>query len=265
MRKSADKSNQTAFTLIELLTVILIISIMMAVMLPAISAVKKNARRLICQSRLKQIALAFSQYAAENDGIIIPAHSMMHAKDPLDLWNFKLLKYMGTDFDLIHIFENSLTIWFCPEDKDPFPAGFKYYPHNKTFTSFAINGYCDNRTQKKIGPGGNYKFSQINAPAQCALMFETSHAERIIDAGNPNAIAKGFKISDDEHHRNSSGFYHKNTMNISFLDGRVENIKPKKAPHVQTPPSLAKHNDMFWNQLTLPPSSQNKNFWGPGY
>lgn len=54
-----------AFTLIELLVVVAIIGLLIAILLPSLTAAKAEARTRICQNNLRQLTLAFMSYAAE--------------------------------------------------------------------------------------------------------------------------------------------------------------------------------------------------------
>jgi len=60
-----------AFTLIELLVVIAIIAVLMAVLMPALNRAREQGRRAVCLSNLKQLALAWTMYADENDDRIV--------------------------------------------------------------------------------------------------------------------------------------------------------------------------------------------------
>jgi prepilin-type N-terminal cleavage/methylation domain-containing protein len=54
------------FTLIELLVVIAIIALLMAILMPALSRVKKQAKSVTCLANLRQWGLVFAMYGNEN-------------------------------------------------------------------------------------------------------------------------------------------------------------------------------------------------------
>ena len=66
--KVQGSSSPSAFTLIELLIVIAILALLAALLLPALASAKANARSVECLSRHKQWAVAFHEYADDNDG-----------------------------------------------------------------------------------------------------------------------------------------------------------------------------------------------------
>ncbi len=55
------------FTLMELLVVIAIIAILLAISMPALRKAKVLTRRMVCQSNLRQIALAWHVYIDDHD------------------------------------------------------------------------------------------------------------------------------------------------------------------------------------------------------
>jgi prepilin-type N-terminal cleavage/methylation domain-containing protein len=56
------------FTLIELLVVMAILAVLTAISLPALTAARRAGRQIHCQSRLKDIAVAYTLYCSNNDG-----------------------------------------------------------------------------------------------------------------------------------------------------------------------------------------------------
>jgi prepilin-type N-terminal cleavage/methylation domain-containing protein len=57
-----------AFTLIELLVVVAIIALLVAILLPALGKSRDYARRVVCGSNNKQIAVGLEMYARDYDG-----------------------------------------------------------------------------------------------------------------------------------------------------------------------------------------------------
>jgi type II secretory pathway pseudopilin PulG len=86
--------------LIELLVVIGIIALLIALLLPALSRVRGQAKSVECQSNMRQIGIAMAAYAVENKGWLFPPDEgddvtlapisrrwfqlVLHTKPPLD-------------------------------------------------------------------------------------------------------------------------------------------------------------------------------------
>ncbi|HAI11398.1 MAG TPA: hypothetical protein DCM28_06805 [Phycisphaerales bacterium] len=64
-----------AFTLIELLVVISIISLLIAVLLPALGAARKSAQDVKCKSNQKGLALAIFAYSLDDREYVIPYYA----------------------------------------------------------------------------------------------------------------------------------------------------------------------------------------------
>jgi prepilin-type N-terminal cleavage/methylation domain-containing protein/prepilin-type processing-associated H-X9-DG protein len=65
--------NEPGFTLIELLVVVAIIGVLGALLLPALSRARSQARNMECVNNLRQLFLASTMFAAENGGRYVAA------------------------------------------------------------------------------------------------------------------------------------------------------------------------------------------------
>src|SRR4051812_32513710 len=68
-------SNRKAFSLVELLVVIGIISLLVLILLPILGAAREQSRRIQCLANLRQLDTAFLMYAHANKAYL-PASSV---------------------------------------------------------------------------------------------------------------------------------------------------------------------------------------------
>src|SRR5512133_1195485 len=68
----APRSGPNGFTLLELLTVVGIISILAGLLLPGLSKIKGKAQGISCLSNLKQLQTTFFMYAFDNNERVVP-------------------------------------------------------------------------------------------------------------------------------------------------------------------------------------------------
>ncbi len=102
------------FTLVELLVVIGIISVLIAVLLPALSRTRKSANSVKCLASLRQIAHAGLMYTMESKGWL-PAASARYPDRVID-WPEHLARYLGhKNVNNYGDFENRGVLWGCPE------------------------------------------------------------------------------------------------------------------------------------------------------
>jgi len=94
--------NRKGFTLVELLTVISIISLLMAILLPVLHRTRRNAQAGVCQSNLRQWGIVFKMYTDEFDGQLIST-----TLEPA--WYYPISDYYSNISDLL----------LCPSAKKP--------------------------------------------------------------------------------------------------------------------------------------------------
>jgi prepilin-type N-terminal cleavage/methylation domain-containing protein/prepilin-type processing-associated H-X9-DG protein len=74
--------NRRGFSLIELMVVITIMSILAALLLPALARARERARRTVCSSNLKQLGITFIMFAGEHKGVFPPGHPNHYYGEP---------------------------------------------------------------------------------------------------------------------------------------------------------------------------------------
>lgn len=127
------KSNK-AFSIIELMTVILVILLLMTLLIPTFSKLKMNARTAICKSQMRQMGVLLTSYMTDNGGYLpndsakdIPSTAICNNR-LYSNWNGHLLPYVDSGITSYHrmtalsiadakIYENNGQGWWFVKDK----------------------------------------------------------------------------------------------------------------------------------------------------
>ena len=71
-RRSESCKRRNAFTLVEMIVVIGIISVLISLLLPALQRAKQQANQVVCSSNMRQIGTEMLMYANDNNGYLFP-------------------------------------------------------------------------------------------------------------------------------------------------------------------------------------------------
>ncbi len=127
-------SKPRGFTLIELLVVIAIIALLLAILMPALQRVKKQAQGVVCQSNLKQVGTAAFMYAEEYEQYVPRGLAGGSGKSWFQLF-MPMLAERPKNGDY-----QSVDIYRCPS-----------YPDKEQTICYVVNGWDFNGPQDNTG------------------------------------------------------------------------------------------------------------------
>jgi prepilin-type processing-associated H-X9-DG protein len=218
---SSRRSNEdSAFTLIELLTLAAIIGILAALLLAAITRGKGPAQRIQCANNVRHLGLALQEFVADNHVYPLFANVDFHKGgypehhgnwvDALE--HEKIASQPGKTF-----FETG--VWRCPAARRP-----SNYPTNAVYMSYGYNAYGLDVIGKPVSLGlGGHKvgmFAQTLAPP--VNQSEVAAPNDMMAIGD---VFDGGAVFWREVKATNSGIAysrHQGEANVVFCDGHVE-------------------------------------------
>lgn len=186
------------FTLVEMLTVIAIIAILAAVLLPSLSTSRERGRIAYCANNLSQLGKALMMYIDDNDDRFPPVSRDGSAST----WDVELLPYAGF----------ATNLFLCPSD--PYRMG-----SGAGMRSYAANGGVGYSATNM--PFGGY--SQTPPPLRMSdLDYSRSDiiliGERPGDSATIRGLVGGYNCCGMDQ---IAGHTHRNNLGANYLMGSL--------------------------------------------
>lgn len=205
-----------AFTLSEILTVLAIVALLIALIVPVTFAVKKQAAQKTCLSNIRQVGLAVIQYTQDYDGTFPPvsqatlnASGISHEKNVAD-WH-----------DLLKPYTNSADLK-CPDLETP-----RHFVKGVSYNGYALNL---DLTEDLFLTGGN----RANGGQAETSVVLTSLTVSILET---RAGLIGTNYADIDDAAKYKGFTkgavrHNGGANYAFVDGHAKWHRPTEFKQV---------------------------------
>ncbi len=238
------QKTRSGFTLIELLTVIAIIGILAAILIPVVGSVRESARAANCTSNLRQIGQGFYLYAEENDGMAPPANdvnaheratgssagtsawSTFHGS----LWPF-LFANQDLTLNRIRNVAAEPSVFHCPTLHGAYPSAADA-PARLFFSNEALDD------------PHNYSYAKNNRPAPGANTNRSVNLETLSVATRTVAVVEGYMWHVSGPRYGMFGVVpHNETANFLFYDGHVERLGRSAIPDPDDGTSVFWHGD----------------------
>ncbi|MEM0982893.1 MAG: type II secretion system protein [Planctomycetota bacterium] len=214
MRRPVSASNARAFTLVELLVTIAIVSVVLSLLLPALKAVRDRAREATCLSNARQLVVTINAFAATN-GSRLPEARTLDTPTTYRTWRRRF-------FDLGLLSEAE--VWACPLHPDSGPWGEAGLVEGGAkctgdfASSYALNGHVLWK-REKTGQSADLAATSIQRPSHTILLAETNRFRADLRV-SPPLVANYFGDTPGPY-----SYWHSGGGVYAFLDGHAEIVR----------------------------------------
>jgi prepilin-type processing-associated H-X9-DG protein len=222
---------------VELLVVLGIISLLVAMLLPALNIARQEARSVQCLSNLRQLAMAAHSYAVEYHGYYPPAQYSGPGPTYFS-WDF-IITPGGIKPGLLWCGQTDVRVQQCPS----FDRSYSVY---EPYTGYNYNtSYIGHGQGESIESPA--KVAQVRRPDRCALFGDGQYsggADKFMRAPLPNPGDAAFSFR----WAGTQGFRHRGRTNVAFADGHAERLKARFTTGYVLPANvgfLSEDNSMY--------------------
>ena len=233
------------FTLIELLVVIAIIAMLLAVVMPSLRKVRQVAKRIICQSQLKQLTVAWKLYLEDNNQHFYQGLNAnlnyggwrgIKGQVPSQQWPAyrPLNTYLTLPADLVA--SDNAEVFRCPSDQGGYrPTLVQKKVHEAVGTSYQTNIFLVGQNQCGVFSTWTQDLDQqISLRLDKMTSIRADNHSRLLLIGDYGWINQWKPRTDPNPEWKALAEWHgkEDWHNLAFLDGHVGFLEIKKGTYV---------------------------------
>lgn len=249
MHRRVRLRGRRGFTLIELLVVVAVIAVLMALLVPSLQSARRQGKRVVCLSNLRQLGQFTLMYSADNADLM-PRSLHSATASGAQAWGYAFFQYATREIWTPQVRSDSWAAvmtsnYRCPFDRrGPVPGPFPFLPPSLPW-SYGYNVYFELKPAE-TPDGSEWRLSgRMPRPTATVVFGEIG---READGQMPDHVMAHFwtryhadvEVAEDRHEPRSA---------YVFGDAHAENLAFKKT----------------YERVQITPTRPEWNRWHPGW